>query len=132
MRTILVIDDDPELRDVLSLVLSASGFRVTMAADGEEGLQRMAADLPGLVLCDIDMPCVDGIGVAGAMERDPRLRAIPLVLMSGLPMGRAAPVKSAVAVLAKPFLSTTLLALVQQFVATDRAASTGQSTAAVG
>jgi chemosensory pili system protein ChpA (sensor histidine kinase/response regulator) len=124
VRTILVIDDDPELRAVLSLVLSTSGFRVMTAADGEEGLQRMAADLPGLVLCDLDMPSVDGIAVASAMERDPRLNAVPLVIMSALSMERAAPVTSAVAMLAKPFLSKTLLALVHRFMAADRASST--------
>jgi CheY-like chemotaxis protein len=120
VQTVLVIDDDPDLRAVLSLLLSASGYRVTTAADGEEGLQQMVADRPGLVLCDLDMPRIDGSAVASAMERDPRLRAIPLVIMSGMPVGRAAPVPGAVAMLPKPFLSKTLLAMVQRLTSADR------------
>jgi DNA-binding response OmpR family regulator len=59
---VLIVDDDPECRELVRRNLEAEGWRVTEAADGEAGLRMVAADPPALVLLDLMMPGVDGFG----------------------------------------------------------------------
>jgi DNA-binding response OmpR family regulator len=80
MPRILVIDDDPSLLDMLDLALSDEGHDVLRAADGVEGMQRAGRDQPDLILCDVNLPGVDGFTLAR------RLRAagdtVPLILLT--------------------------------------------------
>jgi two-component system response regulator AtoC len=59
--TVLIIDDEPGLRQTVSLILSGEGYEVHVASDGEEGLQRALDLQPGIVLCDVRMPRMTGI-----------------------------------------------------------------------
>jgi len=82
--TILVADDDDEIRKVLSLVLEKSGYRAIGAAHGQQALELMGAEQPALVLLDIMMPHMDGLEVIRRMRADDKLRAIPVIAFTAL------------------------------------------------
>jgi DNA-binding response OmpR family regulator len=85
MKTIVIIDDEFGLADVLEATLSDSGYRVVTASNGEQGMQAMAEHPPDLVLLDYMMPLLDGPGVLRAMRVQPRLAAVPVIMMSAMP-----------------------------------------------
>ena len=83
MKTILLVDDEDSMVEVLSGLLEDEGYHVVAASDGEEALTRIAGpELPDLVLLDVMMPKVDGREVLRRMHADPQLRSIPVILMS--------------------------------------------------
>jgi two-component system KDP operon response regulator KdpE len=69
MPVILIVDDEPQIRHALEVNLGVRGYDVIDAADGESGLQRIAADRPDLVLLDLGLPKVDGLDVLEALRR---------------------------------------------------------------
>ncbi|MBA2556598.1 MAG: response regulator, partial [Chloroflexi bacterium] len=79
--TVLVVDDNADIRAYVRVVLTP-GFRVVEAADGEEGLERAREALPDLVLADVMMPRLDGIGLARALRGDPATDCIPVILLT--------------------------------------------------
>ncbi len=84
MKTIVVIDDEFGLVDVLAASLSDAGYRVVTATNGVQGLERIAEHAPDLVLLDFMMPLLDGPGVLRAMAADPTMAGIPVVLMTSM------------------------------------------------
>jgi len=77
MKSVLVIDDDPLIRKTLSSYLSKKGFEALVAEDGEEGLQKYEEHIPDLVILDIRLPDVDGLGVLGRIrEKNPNASII--------------------------------------------------------
>jgi len=82
MQTVLVIEDEAPLRANIVRILSAEGFRVVAAADGEEGIQRVIEERPDMVICDILMPRVDGFGVLAALRSRPETAAIPFIFLT--------------------------------------------------
>ena len=81
-RTLLVVEDEPSIADLLNLTLTGEGYRLVVVGDGRAALRLLAEGGYDLVLSDVMMPFVDGLGLARAMHTDPALRAIPLILMS--------------------------------------------------
>jgi CheY-like chemotaxis protein len=82
-RLILVIDDDPDIRDTLSDVLADAGFIVSTAANGREALRALRQGLsPALILLDVMMPVMDGWQFREEQLRTPELARIPVVLLS--------------------------------------------------
>jgi adenylate cyclase len=79
---ILAVDDTPENLEILSVRLEANGYRVETAVDGEDGLARARELDPDLILLDIMMPKLDGISVVRELKRDPKLKAIPVILVT--------------------------------------------------
>jgi len=80
--TVLVIDDDPAVRDLMQRFLSKEGLRVVAAADGEEGL-RLAKELrPDAITLDVLMPGMDGWSVLTALKADPALTDIPVIMVT--------------------------------------------------
>ena len=80
--TLLAIDDDPSVREIMSRFLTREGFKVVTAADGEEGL-RLAKELrPTVITLDVLMPRMDGWAVLTALKSDPELADIPVVLLT--------------------------------------------------
>lgn len=78
---ILVVDDDPQLRELIGSCLKAKGFEVSEAEDGEEGLLSLSQHLPDLLLCDVQMPRINGLEVLKAVKQKyPRL---PVIMISG-------------------------------------------------
>ena len=81
-RTILVVDDEPTLRETLVDALEADGFRVVSAADGREALLRFRADKPDLILLDLNLPKKDGREVLSVIKNDGQLKHIPVVVLT--------------------------------------------------
>jgi CheY-like chemotaxis protein len=83
-----VVDDAPDIRLLADLVLSMAGFRVTAASSGSEALRALrGAELPDIVLLDVQMPDVDGWETLSRLRGDPRTAELPVVLctVKGLP-----------------------------------------------
>ncbi len=79
MTKLLVVDDNPENRYMLQMLLSANGYQVETAAEGAEALSRARRAPPDLIISDILMPGMDGFSLCRAWKEDPRLKAIPFV-----------------------------------------------------
>jgi two-component system response regulator AtoC len=79
---ILYIEDDEEIRDNVSELLSAEGFTPVTAATGEEGLRVALEDPPDLILCDISLPGMDGYAVIRAVSEYPQTETIPFIFVS--------------------------------------------------
>ena len=103
--TILVVDDDPGVRWVLADALFEAGYAVEQASDGLMALQRIAVQVPDLILTDVRMPRLDGIGLATILA--PRTPEIPIFLMSADPL----PHDCLLPFLRKPFELEALLTL---------------------
>ena len=81
---LLLADDDPDIREVVSLVLEPYGFQTVVARDGTEGLElaRQERDIE-LILVDLMMPLMNGTELVAQLRADPKLRQIPVVVLSG-------------------------------------------------
>jgi two-component system cell cycle response regulator len=82
VATVLVVDDSSTVRRILRRDLEGAGYRVTEAADGEEGLASCRSDRPDLVLLDVDMPVLDGLATMEQMQLDPHLRWLPVLFLT--------------------------------------------------
>ena len=85
MKTILVVEDELVLTEVLSVVLEDAGYRVVAVGDGRAGLAALPTVQPDLVLCDVMMPLMDGRELCRRMQADSAFRDIPFVLMTAAP-----------------------------------------------
>ncbi len=81
-RGVLVVEDDPPSREVLSVFLGQLGLRVRTAESGEECLAQVEAQTPDLVLLDINLPGISGLEVAARLRENPLLRELPLVAVT--------------------------------------------------
>jgi chemosensory pili system protein ChpA (sensor histidine kinase/response regulator) len=79
---VMVVDDSLTMRKVTSRVLERYNFEVVAARDGVEALDRLHERIPDLMLLDIEMPRMDGYELAAAMQADPRLRNVPIVMIT--------------------------------------------------
>jgi CheY-like chemotaxis protein len=79
---ILVVDDSITTRTLERNILAAAGFRVSIAVDGLDALEALRRDPADLVLSDVDMPRLDGVGLVERMRRDERIHATPIVLLT--------------------------------------------------
>lgn len=82
MYSILVVEDEFNIRENLQELLEAEGFEVYTAADGAEGFNTAKAKTPDLILSDVRMPKVDGIQFLTKLQNDPETAAIPLIFLS--------------------------------------------------
>lgn len=106
MKTILIIDDEPEFIEVMRMRLAASGYHVVTATGGAEGLRMARSAQPDLILLDVVMPGMDGGDVSQALQADPRLRAVPVVHLTSL-IGREEAVRHNATASEEAFLSKT-------------------------
>jgi len=83
MKTVLLIDDDIELREALGAYLRQRGWDVHTAADGDSGLGLARQLVPQIILCDMYMPCGNGFRVCSAIREEDALRHSFLIAMSG-------------------------------------------------
>lgn len=89
MARLLVVDDEPTLVLLMRTVLEKAGHSVDSAENGQEALAKLgvqpenpAADLPDLVLLDVMMPVLDGVGVAAALKGHPRAGKVPILIVT--------------------------------------------------
>ena len=115
--TILVVEDDQELLEVVSEALSEYGFAVQTACDGLAALTLARASKPAIILLDAILPRMSGLEFRARQCRDPGLADVPVVVMTGLELRGVASLK-AEAVLVKPFGLGLLVATVVACLAT--------------
>jgi len=81
-KRVLVVDDDPQVAEILRQTLPESDFYLDCAEDGEAGLQAIAKQRPDIILLDLMMPKLDGFGVIERLRADSDLRHIPVIVIS--------------------------------------------------
>lgn len=84
--TILVIEDDDASRMLVTYLLEAAGHRVLAVENGARGLSLALAEAPDLILCDLQMPVMNGYDVARALRSSPQWRVVPLVAVTAFSM----------------------------------------------
>ena len=121
MATILVVDDEFGIAELLEALLEDDGHRVLTAMNGRHGLERIAEAKPDLVISDLMMPVMDGAGLLRAIRDNADLSHIPFVLMCALPeMSIADRISGYDAFLRKPFKLAEISALVKRLVDAEK------------
>ena len=82
MKRILLVDDSRVTRELMKVYLIAKDIELLEAADGQEALTKIRANPPDFVLADLRMPRLDGFGLCQALHADPKLRAVPVVILT--------------------------------------------------
>ena len=124
MKYILVVDDDPSIRDVVADILEMADYAVKTAANGANALDQVRMERPTAVLLDLMMPVMDGWEFMRQCRRDPTCVRVPVVLMSAArDIAAAADELGAQAFLKKPFEMDDVLSLVSRVVADAASAS---------
>ena len=82
LRKIVVIEDEPDIREIVEYNLTREGFSVFTAANGDEGFETVVREAPDLVLLDLLLPGLDGIEVCRRLKLDPVTRKIPIIMVS--------------------------------------------------
>jgi CheY-like chemotaxis protein len=121
---ILVADDEPEVVNLVRMVLEMEGYTVLDAGDGEQAVTRAQADRPDLILLDVRMPRLSGLTVLDRLHEDPVMSIIPVIMLSVVttyPEVRTALQRGATAYLAKPFELREMSRLVTRILAMDSA-----------
>ena len=118
-KTILVVDDSASLREVVGIALKSAGYDVIEAADGKQALARLDGRRIHLVICDLNMPVLDGLGFVREARQRPAYRFVPVVMLTTEPRehkkleGQAA---GARAWMVKPFRPEQMLQAVAKLV----------------
>jgi two-component system alkaline phosphatase synthesis response regulator PhoP len=113
--TVLVVDDEPDMRYLLAVVLERAGYVVIEAAHGNAALEQVRSSQPGLVITDRMMPVMDGAELIERLRADEGTAGIPIVLLTATPGGEP----GANAVLMKPFDHDELIELVNSLTRKD-------------
>ena len=117
MCTVLLVEDNPDVRDMMSLALELGGHRVLSAANGRDALALLHSKRPCVILLDLMMPIMDGWQFRAALEKCSACPDVPLIVISALSeMVRDVP---ADAYLAKPVDIDRMLELVEQYCRAD-------------
>jgi CheY-like chemotaxis protein len=120
MRTVLVVDDEYGVAEVLEAVLQDEGYRVITAINGRQGLDRAIETPPDLIMLDLMMPIMGGAATLQALQAHPTLNRVPVVLMSSLDDAAVRETCSGYrAFLRKPFRMAEMLALLEEIVPPD-------------
>lgn len=82
METILVVEDEPDIRELIAYNLELSGYNVLKYPDGEKGLDAVRKEKPDLVLLDLMLPGIDGVTVCKKIKRDPKIKNIPVIMLT--------------------------------------------------
>ena len=102
-KMVLIVDDEPNIRGFLRMVLEDEGYRVETAADGCEGLNKARDCSPHAILLDLLMPVLDGVGFLRECRANPTWGGVPILVMSAGDTRVHAETLGAHAVLLKPF-----------------------------
>jgi CheY-like chemotaxis protein/anti-sigma regulatory factor (Ser/Thr protein kinase) len=118
MKKILIIDDEADLCETIKAQLETSGFNVSAALSGQEGLDKVKDYRPDLIILDLMMPVMDGFEVCKRLKKDTQTSSIPVVVLTALQQEEAA--KKALSMgaegyLVKPFEQDSLLFTIREF-----------------
>jgi CheY-like chemotaxis protein len=125
---VLVVDDDPDVRDLTERLLVAHGYDVILAAHGRDGIQRLVDRCPDLIVLDLNMPVMDGWNFRAEQRYlpDATRKAAPVLVLSGKDDAETqAERMQAVGVIKKPFDPDDLLAAVSAAIGSQRSAPDG-------
>lgn len=86
-RTVLIVEDQIEMRAIASAYLERYGYRVLATDNGADAVRQARAELPDLIFMDVSIPGMDGIRATAEIKRDPATRAIPVVIVTAHPYG---------------------------------------------
>ena len=81
-KRIFVVDDDREIREIVTFVLKRNGFEVTAASNGQQLQHLLIQQIPDLIILDVMMPGEDGYQIFNTLRSDPQTRHIPVVIMT--------------------------------------------------
>ena len=115
-KVILVVDDDPDILEIVELQLTANGYKAHTASTGAEGLRQCKLIKPDAVILDIMMPDMDGSSVAQEMRDNPDTCDIPIIFLTGAVKASEVPKSHKIGgqyFLAKPFRSEELLKMLE-------------------
>jgi DNA-binding response OmpR family regulator len=120
-KKVLIVDDEPNILISVEFLMRREGFEVLVARDGEEGLARIQADRPDLVVLDVMMPKLDGFEVCKAVRADPTLAGVRILMLTA--KGRVAEISKGLslgadAYIPKPFATRELVAKVKELLGT--------------
>lgn len=116
-RRVMAVDDSASIRQVERLVLSGAGYEVVEAVDGRDALGKLASQPPALILTDLNMPNLNGIGLIEAVRSNPSFRFTPIIMVtteSNDQKKQAAKAAGATGWIVKPFTPEQLLAVVKK------------------
>ena len=114
MATILIVDDDESLRELLKLHLTSAGYEVRVAEDAITAGHLVLENPPDLIITDVGMPHMDGFEFVAAMKSDPTLPYIPVIFLTSSDDGdRRGAELGAVGYLTKPVRADQLIAMVE-------------------
>jgi len=83
-RKVLIIDDEAELREMLSIAFASQNYKIFTAKDGEEGLKLAASKKPDIIILDIKMPRLNGYEFLNQLRKTDKISAIPVVVLTSL------------------------------------------------
>ncbi|MBT0959735.1 hybrid sensor histidine kinase/response regulator [Denitromonas iodatirespirans] len=122
--TVMVVDDSLTVRKITGRLLEREGFRVVTAKDGVDALEQLLDTLPDVILSDIEMPRMDGFDLARNIRNDPRLKAVPIVMITSRLADKHREYARQIGVnhyLGKPYQEEELLALIREYTALEPA-----------
>lgn len=83
MKTVLIVEDSPEGRDVYATALETSGYRVVQAADGAEAIRTATDAPPDLILMNVSIPLVNGVDAVEILKSHPATESVPVLVITG-------------------------------------------------
>lgn len=83
-KKVLIADDEADVREFVQAALEDDGYRFILASTGGEALEKAAAEKPDLIILDVQMPKKDGLAALYDLRRDPALKAVPVILLTGI------------------------------------------------
>ncbi|MBF0485601.1 MAG: response regulator [Candidatus Omnitrophica bacterium] len=117
MKNVIVIDDDQGILSLFEKKLTASGYAVSTAMDGVEGLAKIRRERPDLVVIDVVMPKMDGFSVVREIRADDNLKAVPVIVLTAKgELGDLFRMEGVAAFFEKPFSCDELLAKIHQLI----------------
>jgi DNA-binding response OmpR family regulator len=125
-RTVLVVDDEPDLASYLKVLLEDHGYRALVTTRGEQVLRLARDEAPDLICLDIAMPAPSGIRIYRQLRADPFVASIPVVMVTGVPrafrefISRRRQVPPPDGYVAKPFAPEELLATLARLLASPQ------------
>jgi two-component system alkaline phosphatase synthesis response regulator PhoP len=84
MAKILVVDDEPDMVDMIRAALESASHQVVVAYDGQAGIEKARAEKPDAIILDIMMPVKDGFVACKEIKEDPQLRSIPILILTAV------------------------------------------------
>jgi two-component system cell cycle response regulator DivK len=117
-KRILVVDDQPDNRQIIRDLLAATDYELTEAEDGEQALAAVARQPPDLILMDIQLPIMDGYEATRRIKADPALRSIPIIAVTSYALSgeeQKARAAGCDAYVTKPCSPRLLLAKIKEF-----------------